>query len=145
MLSERAKIAVSREWRELGFYYERDDGERRWRIVGDRIGIKRFSDLVREYASNDANEGISEHEHYGPYMYLEIGTWRVPEITDHWIAGPLIDLLFLASEIEKCSEVMGIGTKTSLRDIFSPNSKYDVEIEMKASPFQPDKEDPELI
>ncbi len=46
-----------------------------------------------EYASDPGNDYQSEHEHYGPYSYLEIMTWPEPSFDDHAIRGPLPDLM----------------------------------------------------
>lgn len=142
MLSERAKEVTRREWRELGFFYDRDDQEKKWKVIGARAGLRKFASLVRQYASDLRNEAISEHEHYGPYMYLEVGTWDVPQITDHWIAGPLDKLLALASTIEETIANQAVGERISLRPLFAPNSPYDLELEMRPKDFDPVSEDP---
>ena len=98
--SAKINEATLREWRELGFFYDRDDSAKEWRITGSKGNLNRFVKILRDYASDARNHVISEHEHYGPYMYLEIGTWATPEITDHWIAGPWNNLLELAAVVE---------------------------------------------
>src|SRR5262245_2429318 len=101
MPSEKVNEATRREWRELGFFYERDDPRSTWLIRGSRTGLLTFARVVREYSNDPRRQQLSEHEHFGPYGYLEIGTWRSAEITDHWIAGTLADLNRLSSLVEE--------------------------------------------
>ena len=86
---------------------------------------------------------MSEHEHFGPYMFLEIGTWSQPEITNHWIAGPLKDLSSLASLIESVADTSPVGERVSLRRLFAAESPYDLIVEVKDDAFDPAREDPQ--
>ena len=63
--------STRREWRELGFFYDRDDAVRKWRIVGTAERLQRFASLIAAYASDATNDAPSEHQHFGPYMFLE--------------------------------------------------------------------------
>lgn len=137
MPSAKINEATRREWRELGFFYDRDDSAKEWRIVGSKGNLGRFVKVLRDYAADARNDVISEHEHYGPYMYLEIGTWTAPEITDHWIAGPLNNLLKLAAIAETRIEQANVGDKIILRDAFSPASPYEIVLEVKDESFDP--------
>lgn len=101
MPSEATNEATRREWRELGYYYDRDDDAREWLLLGSVEGLLGFASAVRRYSENPARAGLSEHEHFGPYWYLELGTWNEPTITDHWIAGPQSSLAQLALELER--------------------------------------------
>lgn len=143
MPSEQVNEATRKEWRELGFFYDCDATMKSWRIVGTPVGLRKFARLVREYASNPKNESPSEHEHFGPYQYLEIGTWHHPEITDHWIAGPLKTLSALASLVEKTTERLKAGERASLRQDFAPASPYDLIVEVREETFDPAKADAE--
>jgi hypothetical protein len=134
--------ATRREWRELGFFYDRIDGAKEWRIAGSKEKLRRLGKILRDYVADGRNELISEHEHYGPYMYLEIGTWTNPEITDHWIAGPLHKLCELAELIESKIEKAKIGDEIKLREAFSPTSPYELVLEVKDDSFDPALADP---
>jgi hypothetical protein len=142
MPSEQTNIATQREWRELGFFYDRDDVEKQWRIVGTRAGLERFCEELVAFAGNSKNEQKSEHVHLGPYMYLELGSWPVPQITDHWIAGPLSTLRDLANVVRSSAATAALGAVFSLRDAFAPGSPYDLVLELRDDGFDPAKEDP---
>ena len=68
MPSDATNQATRREWRELGFFYERDDASREWRVTGSRSGLQRLRDLLLDYVADPRNRAESEHEHYGPYQ-----------------------------------------------------------------------------
>ncbi|MFN0019926.1 MAG: hypothetical protein ACKVP0_16840 [Pirellulaceae bacterium] len=64
--------ATIREWRDLGFHYDRDDVLREWTISGTRRGINGFSAILRRFAADERNDIPFEHDHLGPYGYLKI-------------------------------------------------------------------------
>lgn len=137
MPSQAINEVTRREWRELGFYYERDDEAKEWLIVGTKQGLARFASQLRRFASDPKNDSPSEHEHFGPYMYLEVGTWHQAEITDHWIAGPVKDLLRLAALIDKRVQESMVGQRIALRSEFSPTSPYEIALEIRDDGFDP--------
>ena len=142
MPSEAVNEATRREWRELGFFYDRDDNAKRWHIVGSPEGLRSFAKLVAAYSADPNDDALSEHAHFGPYMYLELGTWGMPEITDHWVAGPLSSLAALAQHIERSIPSMRVGGATSVRSAFAPDAAYDLVLELRADSFDPAREDP---
>ncbi|MCL6106884.1 MAG: hypothetical protein M1309_06025 [Actinobacteria bacterium] len=142
MPSERTNEATRREWRELGFFYDRDDDAKVWRIIGTRIGVQSFISALAKFASNLRNERLSEHDHLGPYMYLKIGSWPEPEITDDWIAGPLWSLGRLSDEIKNRVAEANNNESLLFREFFAPDSLYELSIELRPEPFDPAKEDP---
>ena len=137
MPSSAVNEATRREWRKLGFYYERDDATRTWRLLGTRQGLLGFAALLKEYAGDENKRQMTEHEHFGPYWYLEVGTWSEPEITEHWIAGPLDAIAALADRVEgelstaKCPAVL------KFRDVYAPSSPYEFQIELQPDTFDP--------
>jgi hypothetical protein len=137
LISDELRNANRRDWRELGFFYYRDDSTRTWRIVGSVSALGKFSALLREYAANPSNERLSEYEIYGPYLYLEIGTWDKAEITDHWIAAPLANLTALAALVEERLADAVAGETLGLRDSFAPDSTWELNLEVHAEPFDP--------
>jgi hypothetical protein len=75
MPSDATNRATREEWRELGFFYDPDDRAKTWTLTGSRLGLRRFVECLLEYAADPGNAMQSEHQHYGPYMYLEVMTW----------------------------------------------------------------------
>ena len=143
MPSEKVNEATRAEWRELGFFYDRDDAEKRWRLVGSKTGLGRFANALSEFASDPRNAQKSEHVHFGPYMYLEIGSWPEPEITEHWIAGPLSALNRLSAEIRTRLTMANENEVLELRQSFSPKSPYELSLEVRGEQFDPAREDSE--
>lgn len=137
MASEATNESTRREWRELGFYYDRNDELQQWRILGTQTGLLEFARHIREYAADPSNRQISEHIHLGPYWYLEIGTSHTPEITDHWIAGPIEALSALANEIEVRLATVELPTVINLRAAFAPESPYELTLEVQPEGFDP--------
>jgi hypothetical protein len=78
-------------------------------------------------------------------MYLELGSWPTPQITDHWIAGPLSALRDLALVARSRVASAAVGAAFSLRDAFAPESPYDLVLELRADGFDPAKEDPACL
>src|SRR4030095_7454405 len=99
-MNESLKEQTRSEWRELGFFYDRDDKSKEWLLIGSRAGLGRFSSLLRAYVAAPRNVRKSEHEHYGPYMYLKFMTWPEAGMNENTIHGPLEQLARLASLVE---------------------------------------------
>jgi hypothetical protein len=70
------------EWRELGYFYDFDPNSNSWIIRGSRNGIQKLIDQLKAFAKNPKFAEKSEHEHFGPYMYLKVMTWDFPDITN---------------------------------------------------------------
>ena len=136
-MDPETKEVTRREWRELGFFYDRDDDAKEWRLVGSRTGLMRFAELLRAYVAHPGNAMKSEHEHYGPYMYLEIMTWPEPGMDDHSIHGPLDALRRLAVLVE--TKVAGLkpGQHARLRDEFAPGAAYILVLNLRPEGFDP--------
>jgi hypothetical protein len=137
MPTEEVNQSTRQEWRDLGFFYDLNTGAREWRILGSADGLLLFANLLGEYAENSNNDRLSAHDHYGPYMYLEIGTSSKAEITDHWIAAPLNDLRHLASLVRERMANAKAGDRLSFRKDFAPESPYDLVLELKEAGFDP--------
>jgi len=58
MPSEAINRATIREWRDLGFYYYRNDAAREWRLVGSRSGLLGFRDALFRYAADPRHSDI---------------------------------------------------------------------------------------
>jgi hypothetical protein len=132
-----------REWRELGFYYERDDPNQTWVFIGSRAGLLQFSQLLLEYVANPRHAAISEHDHYGPYWYLKVATWHQP-IIDEDIRGPLEDLRRLAELVRARLEGAEPGAQIAIREEFAPDSLYSLVFNVREDGFDPASADPLL-
>jgi len=144
MPSNATNEATRREWRELGFFYNRNDQQKVWRLVGSRSGLLRFRDALFEYAEDPSNDYESEHEHYGPYLFLEIMTWPEPGFDDHGIRGSLPDLKRLAAIVDTKLGVAQPGETICIRDEFAANSPYALIMEVRRNDFDPAQADPVL-
>ena len=142
MPSEAANDATRRAWRDLGFFCGRNDAAKEWRIVGSVKGLRKFASEIRKYASNPANDRLSEYTQFGPAMNLEIGTSHQTEITEQWIGGPLVDLLRLATLIEQSAQHNVVGKHIALRANFSPMAPYDLILDVRDDAFDPASADP---
>lgn len=141
MPSETINKKTRQEWRELGFFYDRDDDAREWRIVGSVAGLRKFAQIVQTYALAPRSTQISEHDHFGPYSYLTIGTWDFPLINKLWIAGPLPDLLRLSALISGLVAKVQVGEALKLREVFAPTSPYELILDVRDDAFDPAKAD----
>jgi hypothetical protein len=135
--TEKVNEATRQEWRELGFFYDRDDETKEWLIRGSRAGLFGFARTLREYSKNPRRQQLSEHDHLGPYMYLEIGTWSARVIDDHWIAGTLEDLSVLSALITERVSKAKEGDVLMLREAYAPASPYELRLEARGDEFDP--------
>jgi hypothetical protein len=137
MPSDATNEATRREWRELGFFYYLDDASREWRVTGSRSGLLRLRDLLLAYVADPRNRAESEHEHYGPYMYLEVMTWSEAGFDGHAIRGTLSDLERLARIIEAEVNHAAPGATIRIREEFSASSPYSLVLEVREDEFDP--------
>lgn len=144
MPSKATNDATRREWRELGFFYDRDDVAKTWKLVGSRSGLLRFRDALLAYVANEVNVKESEHEQYGPYMYLEIMTWHEAGFDDHSTHGPLPELKRLGEIIEGKLIAAQPGATIAIQNEFSANSPYALILEVRKDNFDPAEADPAL-
>ena len=144
MPSDAGNQWTRREWRELGFFYDRNDQTKAWRLIGSRSGLMRFRDALLTYVADPGNKQKSEHEHYGPYSYLEIMTWPEPGFDDHSIRGTLPDLKRLATIVEAKLAVAHAGEVVCIRDEFAANTPYALILEVREDGFDPAEADPML-
>jgi hypothetical protein len=144
MPTEKVNEATRKDWRDLGFFYDRDDDRREWRLVGSRSGLLKFRDLLLCYVGNPRNAANSEHDHYGPYMYLEIMTAAQPGIDRHAIYGALQDLRRLASVIEAKLKDPGAGSVLRIREEFAGSCEYALLLDVRDDSFDPASCDREL-
>jgi hypothetical protein len=127
----------------IGLFYDRDVEAKEWRLTGSREGLLSFSRLLADYSAQPSNDSPSEHDHFGPHMYLEVMTWDKPNITSHAIAGTLADIRRLASIVEK-----GLGQVQSglfvIREEYAPGAEYAIVLDVREDGFDPATLDPQL-
>ncbi len=133
---------TQREWRELGFYYDRDDDSFEWQIIASRAGLLRFTEIVKAYATSANPDDAEGYIEIGPYSYLKLGSAPDAEITDDWIAGPGADFINLADNIDKLAASATPGSSFSLRPSFAPDEPYDLICHLRADDFDPASADP---
>jgi hypothetical protein len=145
MPSKEVNDATRKEWRNLGFFYDRDDAKKEWRLVGSRSGLLKFRDLLLRYVANPRNAANSEHDHYGPYMYLKVMTANQPGINRGAIYGAVQDLGRLAAIIETKLKNTRAGSVLRIREEFTPDCEYSLLLDVRDESFDPASADPELI
>jgi hypothetical protein len=134
----------AQEWRDLGFFYDLNEQSRTWKLIGSRSGLLRFRDVLLEYVADPNNTQISEHEHYGPYLYMEIMTWPEPGFDHHAIRGTLPDLERLAAIVEAKLAAAQAGETVRIQDEFAANSPYALILDVREDGFDPASADPTL-
>lgn len=137
MPSEATNRATRREWRELGFFYDRDDENKVWTLTGSRAGLLPFRDVLLSYVADPRNALESEHEHYGPYSYLTVMTWPESGFDDYAIRGPVADLARLSALIEAKLATARPGSTIRIREEFAPDSPYALVLDLREDGFDP--------
>lgn len=133
-----------REWRQLGFHYNRNEAAKEWILTGSRSGLLRLRHLLLEYCEDPRNALESEHEHYGPYLYFKIMTWREAGIDRDGIYGTRDDLRRLALLIEKRIARADPGTDVLISDDYAP-SDYRLRFSVREDGFDPSSADELLV
>jgi len=136
-MDDELKTQTRKDWRELGFFYDCDDVAKEWIVVGSRLGLAAFSISLREYVADPSNAMQSEHEHYGPYMYLEVMTWTDAGMDDHSIHGTLLDLERLAELVDAQAAVLQPGDRVRIREKYSATSEYGLVLVLREDGFDP--------
>jgi hypothetical protein len=142
--SEAANQATREEWRELGFFYERTDEPPCWRFVGSAAGLANLVRLLDAYVRNPRNDAISEHAHYGPYMYLKVQTSESPEIDGQSIRGTLADLARLRDVLADGLRGLCPGQSLTIGPEYSPAVSFPLHLEVREAEFDPACADPAL-
>jgi hypothetical protein len=142
MTREEINELTKEEWRELGFFYDQDKSARCWRLVGSRSGLLNFCTLLDDYAANERNATLSEHDHYGPYWYLKIVTWSEPLISEDDVRGTLVDLKRLSALTKERLENVNPGDVFEIDKEYSEKNDFKLRFEVRDDGFDPADEDP---
>jgi len=145
MATPAVNALTRKEWRDLGFFYDRDDENRRWRLVGSRAGLAGFCQLLGKYVANPRNAQVSEHDHYGPYGYLKVMTWTEAAVNDDAIAGRLEDLSRLSALLEGRLAAASAGQSFEIGREYAPGSGYGLEVQVAEDGFDPASADPGCV
>jgi len=129
--------AIREQWRELGFFYDSKDEDRLWYLAGSRQGLLKFHAILIEYASSAGYTELSEHEHYGPYLYLEIMTSQQPGIDAHSIRGRKEDIKRLADIFMSRLQATSVGDHFVIGKDYAEDSDYSILVEIKEADFDP--------
>ena len=125
------------EWKELGFYYQKDNDLKQWWLMGSKAGLANFLKELSNYANDVSFEGASEHIHLGPYQYLEIMTWHQPIINSHCIGGSLSDLKRLKTIIEHKLSMANVGVMFEVGNDYATQNEYSIKFFVMADSFDP--------
>jgi hypothetical protein len=131
------------EWRELGFFYDRDDQAKEWRLTGSRQGLLAFATLLEDYSSDPRNVTLSEHDHFGPHMYLEVMTSHEPGLDDHAISGSLPDLARLG-RLVRDAVTSAPSRPIVINRQYAPSAEYSLVLNVREDGFDPASMDPQL-
>ena len=142
--SEATNEATREEWRQLGFFYETSDAPPGWRFVGSQSGLQNFARLLDEYVRDPRNEAISEHKHYGPYMYLKVTTSETAEIDQDGIRGSIGDLIRLRDLVGNALRELQPGGSLVLGSEYSASVSFPLHFEVREAEFDPASPDPDL-
>lgn len=140
--SEATNQATRDEWRELGFFYDLDNSSKCWRLVGSKSGLGGFASILRAYCDDSRNAELSEHDHYGPYMYLKVMTWSEAGLDGNSIHGTLDDLNHLAELIDTALLGAQPGDTIHLGHKYVSDSDHDLLLIVKDDDFDPAGADP---
>ena len=144
MPADATNAATTREWRELGFFYDTNKSQGAWNLIGSHSGLLGFVRMLRDYAANPQLAPISEHEHYGPYFYLKVVTWHEPLITEEDIRGTQIDIRRLADLIERGLASADVGQSFDIDTDYSPRNEFRLHLHVREDGFDPASADPML-
>ena len=142
--SDATNQATREEWQNLGFFYETKTDPPCWHIVGSIDGLSNFPLILDLYSRDSRNRALSEHAHYGPYMYLKVETAESPEIDNRSIRGSLDDLLRLRDLITAQLQQAQHGDSFIVGREYSHLVTYPLHFEVREDGFDPASADPNL-
>jgi hypothetical protein len=86
----------------------------------------------------------SEHQHYGPYQYLEVMTWPEAGFDEHAIRRQPAHLERLARLVESKLAAAVPGSSVLIREEFASNTPYCLVLDLREDVFDPATADPLL-
>jgi hypothetical protein len=143
-LSPKVAEMTRREWRDLGFFYYSDDDAREWQLTGSKEGLLRFAGCLDAYATDPQFADQSEHDHFGPHMYLKVMTWLDAGIDGRSIHGTQEDIQRLATLVRRKLSVAHAGETVAVGREYVADAEYKIVFHVKEDGFDPASEDPQL-
>jgi hypothetical protein len=135
-MSPDLRAQTTAEWNDLGFWYDVTP-EKGWVIRGSCAGLEKFAALLDAYAVSPRNAALSEHDHFGPYMYLKVVTWSSSEVNRNGIYGTLADIVRLAALIRGRLLSCKPGDSFALAQAFSAASSTELTLVCEPESFNP--------
>lgn len=130
---------TSREWRELGFYYDFDEqvSLNQWRFFGSKQGLTNLAKLLADYAINPSKAPLSADAHYGPYSYLKFVTLAQARITHQYIGGSLLELKALSEWLLAALQQVQPGHVLTLDAVYGRANSATARCLVMADEFDP--------
>lgn len=130
--------SVISEWRDLGFYYDFNEGINQWQFYGSKKGLQSFVNLINDYIQDERNNTLFKHEHYGPYMYLKIITLENEAIIyEDAIGGSISDLSKLKDIISYKITNTNTGQTFSIHNDYGKNNSANTKFFVMEDTFDP--------
>jgi hypothetical protein len=136
--------AIKEEWRNLGYYFEKNKSERKWVFTSSKNGIKKLINQIIDFTQKEGNIEIGEHDHWGPYGDLKIMTTRVPEITIEYIGGSFSSLRELAYQIKQRLEIVNHNESFCIQEENKNAMSAGLEFRIKDDDYDPASADIQL-
>jgi len=129
---------MKEDWREIGFYYQRDDVTLVWQIVGSRAGLQRLCEALKAYAREfDSHLRTADRGFAGPYKHLKIINWHMASILRDGIYGPLESIQGLATVIEEKLRSHSPGERFIIDEEYSDVNAYKLEFVVREDGWDP--------
>lgn len=130
------------DWKDLGFFYDLDEKSKCWKIVGNRNGLMKFCKILKDYASNPGNEKLSEHEYFGPYMFLTLATLKRRKRYEGGIVGTLSDIEFMSNLVKDKLSDCTIGDSFEIGIEYDEKTEFKMIFQIMDDEFDPSSLDP---
>ncbi len=111
---------IEKTWSLVGFYLAPDHARREWQVVGTKLGLSMFPELLRRVARSDNKcQSIAVHSN----RVFKVREWDRPGIDDAGLYGPADDLKRLAALID------GFLANVEEQGAFRIDSEYAPDVE----------------
>lgn len=124
-------------WRELGFFYEYDNKNARWRFIGSRRGLRNFCGMLRDCAAGHEDEQSPGQSRCSPYWYLKVMVGEGAWISEDGIAGSRSDLERLAQLMEEGLQSCAVGERFMIDAEYGEGNEAGIEVEVREEGFDP--------